>query len=220
MTIRIHDNVFDKVFLDEMSLWLMHECNWKANNVANRRSQPYGIEGSHRLLGSVFYINNELTAAEYYRALNDNSNNKHLSEFLNMYEILQNSIQDVQQCMLQAIHANLQFYGMNGTFHLDGAIDQTVFIIMLAYHDITSDMGGEFYHERSGTWTTSPTAKIPFKQGRIIEMTANETHRADAFNVPHIPRFSLKFTGSNHSNHLRSDRPNENNTNSLWRYIK
>jgi len=217
MTIRIHDNVFDKVFLDEMSLWLMHDCNWKADNVANRRSQPYGIEGSHRLLGSMFYTNNELSAEEYYRALNNDNNNK-LSEFLNMYEILQNSIQsDVQQCMLQAIHANLQFYGMNGTFHLDGQVDQTVFIIMLAYHEITSDMGGEFYHERSGTWTTSPTAKIPFKQGRIIEMTANETHRADAFNVPHIPRFSLKFTGLNH---ISTSNTNENNTNSLWRYIK
>ena len=216
MTIRIHDNVFDKVFLDEMSLWLMHDCNWKADNVANRRSQPYGIEGSHRLLGSMFYTNNELSAEEYYRALNNDNNNK-LSEFLNMYEILQNSIQsDVQQCMLQAIHANLQFYGMNGTFHLDGQVDQTVFIIMLAYHEITSDMGGEFYHERSGTWTTSPTAKIPFKQGRIIEMTANETHRADAFNVPHIPRFSLKFTGLNH---ISTSNTNEN-TNSLWRYIK
>jgi len=218
MTIRIHDNVFDKVFLDEMSLWLMHDCNWKADNVANRRSQPYGIEGSHRLLGSMFYTNNELSAEEYYRALNNDNNNK-LSEFLNMYEILQNSIQsDVQQCMLQAIHANLQFYGMNGTFHLDGQVDQTVFIIMLAYHEITSDMGGEFYHERSGTWTTSPTAKIPFKQGRIIEMTANETHRADAFNVPHIPRFSLKFTGLNHIS--TSNTKHENNTNSLWRYIK
>jgi len=185
----------------------MQECNWKADNVANRRSRPYGIEGSHRLLGSMFYVNNELTAAEYYRAINDNSNK--LSEFLNMYEILQNSIQsDVQQCLLQSIHANLQFYGMNGTFHLDGQVDQTVFIIMLAYHEITSDMGGEFYHEHNGT-----AEKVPFKQGRIIEMTASDTHRADAFNVPYIPRFSLKFTGLNHISV-------PNNTNSLWRYIK
>ena len=94
------------------------------------------------------------------------------------------------KCMLQDIHGNLQFKGMDGTFHRDGGGNQTVFIMMLAYHDIEENMGGEFYHEPSGE-------KIPFKQGRIMEMTASDLHRADAFNVPHIPRFSIKFTGLN-----------------------
>ena len=54
-------------------------------------------------------------------------------------------------------------------------------------------MGGEFYHESSGE-------KISFKQGRVMEMTASDSHRADAFNVPYIPRFSIKFTGLNSNN--------------------
>ena len=79
---------------------------------------------------------------------------------------------------------------MDGTYHTDGDENQTVFILMLAYHDIKEDMGGEFFHEFTGE-------KVPFKQGRIIEMTASDSHRADAFNVCYIPRFSIKFTGLN-----------------------
>ena len=94
------------------------------------------------------------------------------------------------KCMLQAIDSNLQFKGMDGTFHTDGDENQTVFIMMLAYHDIEENMGGEFYHEPTGE-------KIPFKQGRVMEMTASDSHRADAFNVQYIPRFSIKFTGRN-----------------------
>ena len=96
-----------------------------------------------------------------------------------------------QKCLLQGIDINLQFKEMNGTFHKDGDDNQTVFIMMLAYHDIESEnMGGEFFHEPSGE-------KVPFKQGRVIEMTASDSHRADAFNVQYIPRFSIKFTGLN-----------------------
>ena len=94
------------------------------------------------------------------------------------------------KCLLQAIDINLQFKDMNSSFHLDGKKNQTAFIMMLAYHDIEKDMGGEFFHEPSGE-------KVPFKQGRVIEMTENDYHRADAFNVIYIPRFSIKFTGLN-----------------------
>ena len=118
-----------------------------------------------------------------------------LEQFLSMYESIQKYSKN--KCMLQGIDSNLQFKGMDGTFHKDGDENQTVFIMMFAYHDIEENMGGEFYHEPSGTWTTSPTAKIPFKQGRVIEMTASDSHRADAFNVCYIPRFSIKFTGLN-----------------------
>ena len=193
--IQVHDNIFDKIFLLEMSIWLMDKCEWRANNVANRCSYPYGVEGSHRLLGSNFYDNPEGSENKYWEYVYKSDYIEQLEMFWGMYGDIQKYSKN--KCMLQGIDGNLQFKDMDGTFHEDGNENQTVFIMMLAYHDIEENMGGEFYHERSGTWTTSPTAKIPFKQGRVIEMTASDSHRADAFNVQYIPRFSIKFTGLN-----------------------
>ena len=186
--IQIHDDIFDKIFLLEISLWLMQECNWRADNIANRHSHPYGIEGSHRLLSSVIYNNLSGSESRYWEYVYKSDYIEHLVQLWGMYEDIQKYSKN--KCMLQGIDGNLQFKDMDGTFHEDGNENQTVFIMMLAYHDIEENMGGEFYHEPSGD-------KIPFKQGRIMEMTASDSHRADAFNVPHIPRFSIKFTGLN-----------------------
>ena len=185
--IQIHDDIFDKIFLLEMSNWLMRKCNWQANNVANRYSYPFGIEGSHRFMSIGIYNNLEGSAEKYWEHIYVNPINK-FEQFCGMYESIQRYSKN--KCMLQRIDGNLQFKGMDGTLHKDGDENQTVFIMMLAYHDIEENMGGEFYHEPSGE-------KIPFKQGRIMEMTASDTHRADAFNVQYIPRFSIKFTGLN-----------------------
>ncbi len=186
--IQIHDNIFDKIFLLEISIWLMAECAWKAHNVANRNTIPYNIEGSHRLLGTAFYDNLEGSENKYWEYVYKSDYIEKLQQFWGMYESIQEHSKN--KCMLQGIHGNLQFKGMDGTLHKDGQVNQTVFIMMLAYHDIEENMGGEFYHEPSGD-------KIPFKQGRVMEMTASDSHRADAFNVQHIPRFSIKFTGLN-----------------------
>ena len=186
--IQIHDDIFDKLFLLEISSWLLDKCDWNVNNVANSTAQPYGIEGSHRLLGNLFYDNTEGTEAKYWEYVYKTDYIKQLEQLWNMYGNIQEYSKN--KCMLQDIHGNLQFKDMDGTFHEDGNENQTVFIMMLAYHDIEENMGGEFYHEPSGD-------KIPFKQGRVIEMTASDFHRADAFNVQYIPRFSIKFTGLN-----------------------
>ena len=64
--IQILDDIFDKIFLLDISLWLMHECNWTASNVANHHSYPYKIEGSHRLMGSTIYDNPTGTEEKYW----------------------------------------------------------------------------------------------------------------------------------------------------------
>ena len=193
--IQIYDDIFDKLFLLEISTWLMTGCAYKTTNVANRTSMPYGFEGSHRLLGCTIYNNYEGSTEKYWEYMHkehyswsEESNPRERLHLQNMYKEIQNHSKN--KCLLQGIDINLQFKGMDGTFHQDGNENQTVYIMMFAYHDIEEDMGGEFYHEPS-------KAKIPFKQGRVIEMTASDSHRADAFNVPHIPRFSIKFTGLN-----------------------
>jgi hypothetical protein len=170
-----------------MSLWLMEKCDWRCNNVANRHTQPYGIEGSHRFMGSDIYDNCEGAEDKFWEYVY-RGNFEQLEKFWNMYNHIQ--LHSKNKCMLQSIWGNLQYKDMDGTFHLDGAENQTAFIMMLAYQDIEENMGGGFYHEPSGQ-------NIPFKQGRVVEITASDKHKGLAFNVPHIPRFSLKFLGLN-----------------------
>ena len=188
--LHIHDDIFDRKFLLEMSLWLLDECDWQAGNVANRWSHPYGIEGTHRLMGNSLYDNPEGKEAKFWEYVYKGDIGP-LEHLWKMYSAIQTKAKN--KCMVQGIQGNLQFMNMDGKFHLDGEDNQTVFIMMLAYHDIDENMGGEFYHESSGE-------KISFKQGRVMEMTASDSHRADAFNVPYIPRFSIKFTGLNSNN--------------------
>ena len=185
--IQIYDDLFDKIFLLDMSLWLMEKCDWRCNNVANRHTQPYGIEGSHRLMGSDIYENGAGDENKFWEYVHK-GNIEQLEKFWEMYDHIQ--LHSKNKCMLQSIWGNLQYKDMDGTFHLDGAENQTAFIMMLAYQDIEENMGGEFYHEPSGQ-------NIPFKQGRVLELTASDGHKGLAFNVPHIPRFTVKFLGLN-----------------------
>ena len=139
-------------------------------------------------MAAPFYYNPEGSENKFWEHVYKGDYIKQLELFWGIYDTIQKNSKN--KCMLQGIDGNLQFKGMDGTLHKDGQVNQTVFIMMLAYHDIEENIGGEFYHEPSGE-------KIPFKQGRVIEMTASDSHRADAFNVQYIPRFSIKFTGLN-----------------------
>ena len=188
MTIQVYDDIFDKLFLLELSSWLIEECTYIPNNVANRTTHPYGFEGSHRFMSCVLYANYEGTAEKHWEYVYRTNHRIKLGQLFGIYEDFQQYSKN--KCMLQGIDINLQFKEMNGTYHTDGTENQTVCIMMLAYHDIEENMGGEFYHKPTGE-------KIPFRQGRVMEMTASDSHRADAFNVPYIPRFSIKFTGLN-----------------------
>ena len=52
--IKVHDDFFDKRWLDEISDSLL-EAPWYANNIANADTWPYRKKGSHRLLGDCFF---------------------------------------------------------------------------------------------------------------------------------------------------------------------
>ena len=200
--VKVYDELFDKIFLTELSLWLLQDCRFIASNIANGHTVPYGLEGTHRFLGSCIYRNNDGTAAKYWEythkeyipvRTNEGApwhSTERISDFFNLFLGFQRITE--KKILLQSIDANLQFMGMDGTWHTDGDEKQTAFILMLAYHDIASEtMGGEFHHKPSGEI-------IPFKQGRLIEISGPEEHKAVAFNVPYIPRFSIKFLGKNH----------------------
>ena len=179
--IKAHDGLFDVRYLNELS-YQLSISPWYTGNIANRMTYPYGEKGTHRLLGQTIFkkrgLNNILTKGEPH--LINNLQNC----FINFIEKFK------QERELVEIHLNLQFMGMDGTIHHDGNENQTAYILMLTDDVIENECGGNFYHQ--------PTKQyIPFKQGRLIEMTASDPHKGLAFIEPNMCRYSIKWVGNN-----------------------
>lgn len=179
--IKIHDNIFDKRWCDEVTSALLNGP-WYANNVANARSWPYGEKGTHRLLGDCFfhrYSDNHIKYNEHDKALGDS--------IINSFSRI---VQETRPMVLQEVYTNLQFMGMDGTEHVDGNNNQSAFILMLSNEHHSENIGGGFYH--------APTDNIvDYKYGRVVEITASDSHKGMSFNIPHVARISVKYLGTN-----------------------
>ena len=173
-----HDNLFDKKFLDELSYKLINSA-WYANNAANRKSFPKGEYGSHLLLGQLIFKRFDNDFIEYF-------DDRELVETLvNCFRFLCNNFK--ANLRLSEIATNLQFKGMNGTNHTDGNSNQHVFLLLLD-RSTDDNKGGEFIN-------VTRNKKVKYKYGRVIQFQADDLHRANPFNVPHVPRMSIKWVG-------------------------
>jgi len=173
--IKIHDDLFDFRYIFELAYSLQFGTPWFADNIANRNRWPYNETGTHRFLGHLLFNkkNGDRTASEEI-----------LQNYLKIAEFIKEKFK--LNLEITEINLNLQFQGMDGTFHIDGNDQEKVFILMLAYEDVGENDGGEFVHKPTNQ-------KIPFKKGRLIEMTASDEHKGLAFNKSNIVRFSAKF---------------------------
>jgi len=173
---KIHDSLFDIKWINELASGLLNSP-WQANNTANRTRWPYGMSGTHRLLGHRFFFR------ENQDQINYSSWNRELANTL--INAFQQQINKNKLTLID-ISANLQFKGMDGTWHTDGDHRDTSFVLMLYYPE-DKVTGGELL--------LKPNTTVKFKQGRLIEFPANQSHRANAFNQPFIPRMSIKWVG-------------------------
>jgi len=179
--IKIHKDVFDKKWLDDISHTLMDQP-WFANNKANRKTWPNGEKGSHLLLGNNYFFRENDNSIVY-------ANNTELSDTLiHSFQAIEKTVK--RKMRLMEIKANLQFKDMNGTLHNDGFKNQSAFILMLANEHISEDIGGEFFHQPTNT-------KIPYDYGKLIEFNAEDLHLGLAFNKPYVARMSIKYVGEN-----------------------
>jgi len=178
--INYYDDIFDKKFLDDISNELI-KAPWYATNVANRKSWPYGEMGSHRLLGDLFFYRHNFDDIRYNT--NRNLSNTFVNSFYAITKRLNKNLR-LMECV-----TNLQFKGMDGSIHIDGRDDQTAYILMLS-NEVAENIGGEFINE-------TMNITVPYKYGRVIEITASDNHKANAFSEPHIARMSVKWLGEN-----------------------
>tara|TARA_R100000664_G_scaffold33441_1_gene50560 strand:+ start:103 stop:648 length:546 start_codon:yes stop_codon:yes gene_type:complete len=178
--LQIYDDVFDKQWLDEISLTLSKEP-WYSDNIANRKTWPYGNKGTHLLLGNSYFQRINDDKIDYNT--NKNLSNSLIDAFTQIKKIANKELKLIE------ISSNLQFNGMDGTLHTDGTKDHMVYILMLCNEIFFENMGGEFYHQTSDT-------KVPFVYGRLIEQSGTDLHQGLSFNKSHVARFSIKWVGA------------------------
>ena len=178
--IRTHDNVFDQKWIAALSSQLLKE-GWSAANVANRNTFPYQESGTHRLLGKTFFLRQSHDNIIYHH-----TNMNLCQNLINAFDHIRR-ISDMNMQLME-ITGNLQFKDMDGSFHRDGFENQRAFILMLNNEQLPKNIGGAFIHKPTNK-------KVPFEAGRLIEIAANDLHRADAFNKPYFARMSIKWVG-------------------------
>ena len=181
--LKIHQNIFDKKWLDDLAYDLIKQP-WFASNIANRKTWPYGDKGTHLLFGTTYFIRQNDNIINYAY------NNLDLSHALiNSFSAIQQRVR--RKMKLKEILANLQFQGMDGPLHADGGNENdSIFILMLSNENITEDIGGEFFHQPTNTF-------VNFEHGKLIEQSGADLHRGFAFKKPYVPRMSIKYVGEN-----------------------
>ena len=178
--IKTYNNVFDQKWVAELSSQLLKE-GWSANNIANRNTFPYKESGTHRLLGKTFFLRQSQDNIIY-----DNQNMNLCYNLIGAFDRIRKLVKLNMQLM--EITGNLQFKDMDGTFHQDGSESQRAYILMLCNDQLPKDIGGAFIHKPTNK-------KISFQSGKLIEIAANDLHRADSFNKPYFARMSIKWVG-------------------------
>ena len=179
---RYIDDIFDKRCFNE-TIEKLRNTAWYPNNVANSYTWPYYETGTHKLLGDVFFERRSLDHIHY------SETNKDLSlELVDAFYAIMKRFE--RKLVLQGIYSNLQFMGMDGTTHTDSTHDDDfAYIWMLGDSDVNNE-GGEFVN-------VTRDEVVPYKFGRVIEITAKDEHYGKAFTTPFKCRMSFKFVGTN-----------------------
>jgi len=173
--IKIWDDFIDDRFildLDEES----NNYSWSLDNVANRKSFPYKLKGSHLLWASNFFKLNEAP-----------------KKISNLYNFL---INDIIQSpyILENIQLNGQFLGQNGTTHTDSKFNEGKMTLMVFItFKWQKEWGGEFQLLEEYKDNAKIIKSIEYIPGRIILFDGSIPHRGLAPTKPNIFRKSLVF---------------------------
>ena len=173
--VQIWDDLLDDRFLldlDEESNFY----NWKLGNIANRKSFPYGLKGSHLLWGTKF------------ESLNTSSKN-----IINLYNYLSQNLLN-QEFNIKSIQVNGQSMGQNGTCHTDNPPNNQEYTLMVFInYKWEEKWGGDFQLLKEYDDNAEITQSIKYIPGRIILFDGSIPHRGLAPLKPYIIRKSLVF---------------------------
>jgi hypothetical protein len=178
--VKIWDGLLDDRFildLDEESNYY----NWHLANIANRKSYPYGIKGSHLLWGVNLYTEKNLK-------LSHNSDNIN-----GLFSYITNNVIG-SNFNLKAIQMNGQSIGQNGTCHIDNHPNTQEYTLMVYInHKWEEKWGGDFQILKEYDNNSEIIHSIKYVPGRIILFDGSIPHRGLAPLEPYVVRKSLVF---------------------------
>jgi hypothetical protein len=175
-SLEIFDNVFDRKYILELNEEAEKIPNFP-NNIANRKTFPYGTQGTHNILGNVIF---EKKGKYIYES-------KCPIIFMEAFTHIANNVIK-KNFELISIHTNMQVMSMEGSYHRDGNI-KSVMIYTTSYWE--KEWGGEFEYLENENATDSKL--IEYVPGRVLYFDGNILHKARAPLIPYVYRHSILF---------------------------
>jgi len=181
----VYDDIFDKRYLHEFFDNVIAMAGYNITNIANRRTQPYGSVGSHRLLGKQVF------ARESINDIQDIDLDS-FYECMKMYNIIESVIKE--RLFLQNISLNLQPYGIDGTCHIDAEHDDEFTILVMTNPEWKKEWGpASFQLLEKYDNNSRVIEEHEYVPGRVLVIPSIHPHRGIAPTQPYIYRSSIVF---------------------------
>jgi len=179
MLCEVIDNFFDPEYLYEIYNQICQQP-LSITNVANRKTFPYGNEGTHRLMGSTIFSRSNFNRVEVLHSS--------AGMFFDIFEGISEKIQN--DLYLKGIYTNVQHNGCNGTTHIDGRENSEYSIIVMTNPVWEDSWSGEFQVMRDFETVIETYKYLP---GRIIIVPGSQPHRALGPKKEYIYRTSIAY---------------------------
>lgn len=186
---KVWDNIIDDLFIHELDNEIILSEMWALNNIANRKTLPYGYKGEHLIWGADFY--------NYINRFDVKNNmGPHLKTLWHIIlAIFKKGYKDLDISLFK-IQGNAQNIGQDGELHNDFyhheglKLDCTHTLLYFLNPIWEKNWGGEFimYNKEKKV-----DKVIDFNPGRIILFDTGIDHRGLAPKKNNIIRRSLAF---------------------------
>jgi hypothetical protein len=178
MICKVLDDIFDKMYLYQIE-GHVREIPLSSNNMANRKTWPFGMEGSHRLFGRKLFRRNGMNTVEEY--------DPKAEPFFKILDKIESELS--VYFFLHEISLNVQHTGCHGTTHSDSGDPNDITLLMMTNAEWKKEWGGQFQ-------LTSADGEDVFEEheyvpGRIIVIPSNHPHRGLGPVEPYVYRSSI-----------------------------
>jgi len=181
MICKVFDDWFDERFIHELDHIISNKIEYEFNNVANRRTWPYGYEGSYRLMGCSLFKRENLNRITTLH--------KEAPIFFDIFERIENNL----GCnyILNLIQINIQHSGCHGGLHIDGVKNQQT-IMLMTNSKWNNKWGGQFQMLNNDGSVIEEHDYVP---GKLIIFPSHIPHRGlgPSEKYPYIYRHTLVF---------------------------
>ena len=178
MICKVIDGLFDTIYLHQIAGHIS-EIPLSYNNMANRKTWPYGLEGTHRLLGRKLFNRESLNSVTEY------------SDQAEPFFKILTKIEDELKAyfFLHQISLNVQHTNCHGTTHSDSPDPNDITLLMMTNAEWKQEWGGQFQLTSSdGEEVIEEHEYVP---GRVLVVPSQHPHRGLGPTEQYIYRTSI-----------------------------